>query len=197
MVNTKTTIHKFTTPGGSEIECTVTRTYGYKRIEKHEEEAWLDQPVTIKHPANDEFVNEYTISVSVNGKAYGEFKYDIDLDRRVSNGKVLNEGYNALTRYNSRQRVIIPLSAKDDEIIHRLITERLNDELSPSDLDDIKTVKIHIADKSILPMAELEARKKKYRDDMLEGGEGFNPYYSYITKEFADRIISQFPQYFK
>lgn len=191
MVKTKTTIHKFMTPGGSEIECTVTRTYGYKRIGKHEEEAWLDQPVTIKHPAKDEFVNQYTISVSVNGKAYGEFDYDTEY------GKVINEGYSALARYNSREKVIIPLSAEDAEIIHELITERLNDELSPSDLDDIETVKNHIATNTILPMAELEARRKEYRDGMLEGGEGFNPYYSYITKEFADRIISQFPQYFK
>lgn len=197
MVNSKTTIHKFTTPGGSEIECTVTRTYGYKRVEEHKEEAWLDQSVTIKHPAKDEFVNEYTISVSVNGKAYGEFDYGTGFGSRYSNGKVINEGYNALARYNSRQKIIIPLSAEDDEIIHGLITERLNDELSPSDLDDIETVKNHIADKSILPRVELEARRKEYRNGMLEGGGGFNPYDSYITKEFADRIISQFPQYFK
>lgn len=192
MVKTKTTIHKFTTPGGSEIECTVTRTYGTEHIEAHEETVWLDQPVIINRSAKDEFVDEYTISVMVNGKAYGEFRYRIGLSSRGMDGE-----FNGLECINSRQRIIIPLSAEDNEIIHGLITERLNDDLSPSDLDDIETVKSHIAIKSILPRTELEARRKEYRDGMLEGGEGFNPYDSYITKEFADRIISQFPQYFK
>lgn len=192
MVKTKTTSHKFTTSGGSEVECTVTRTYGTKHIEAHEETVWLDQPVIINRPAEDELVDEYTISVSVNGKAYGEFRYGTGLSSRGMDGK-----FNGLESVNSRQRIIIPLSAEDDEIINGLIRERLTDDLSQYELNSIQEVKDHIADNTVLPLEELKARRKEYRDGMLEGGEGFNPYDNYISREFADSIIKQFPQYFK
>lgn len=192
MVKAKRTTHKFTTSGGSEVECTVTSTYGTKHIEAHEETVWLDQPVIIDRPAKDELVDEYTISVSVNGKSYGEFRYGTGLSSRGMEGK-----FNGLECINGRQRIIIPLSAEDDEIIIGLIGERLTDDLSQLDEDNIETVKSALAHNAILPLEELKARRKEYREGMLEGGEGFNPYDSYISREFADRIIKQFPKYFK
>lgn len=189
MVTTKTTTHKFTTPGGNEIECTITRTYGNKRIEAHEETVWLDQPVP--RPARGEFIDDYKIIVSINCEDKGEFIY------RMKSGKVGGEDDNCLESYCGRQRIIIPLSGKDDEIIYGLIRERLNDDISPSDMEDIETVKSHIANNTILPLTELNARRKEYRDGMLEGGGGFNPYFYYISREFADKIIKRFPKYFK
>lgn len=197
MVKTKTTSHKFTTPGGSEIECTVTRTYGTEHVEEREEEAWLDQPVAIKHPAGGELVDEYTINVSVNGEAYGEFGYNPESGRRCKNGKVIDKGHDALYRCNIRERIIIPISAEDGKIIRDLINERLTDDLSSYDVERIKEVKSALARNAVLPLAELNARRKEYRDEMLEGGEGLNPFDSYISREFTDSIIKQYPRYFK
>lgn len=192
MITTKTTTHKFTTHGGSEIVCTITRTYGAKHIEAHEETVWLDQPVIINRPAKDELIDEYTINVSVNGKDFGEFRYGRDLRHPESEGR-----FNGLERIEGRRRTVLALDAEDDEIIHSLITERLTEDLSDYDKASIEEVKRALANGAALPLAELNARRKEYRDGMLEGGGGFNPYFYYISREFADKIIKRFPKYFK
>ena len=195
MVTTKTTSHCFTTSRGNKVVCTITRTYGLKCVEAHEETVWLDQPITVNRPAEDEFVNEYEISVSINGEVKDGFDYCTGFGGKYNEDGDFIGGFNGLR--DCRNNIIIPLSAEDDEIISNLITERLNDDISVTDADDIESVKSHIADNIILPQAELNARRKEYRDGMLEGGEGFNPYAYYISREFADRIIKRFPKYFK
>lgn len=191
MVATKTTTHKFTTRGGSEIVCTITRTYGAKHIEAREETVWLDQPVIVNRPAKDELIDEYTIHVSVNGKDLGEFRYGRDLSHPEIEGR-----FNGLERIEGRRRTVLALEAEDDEIIHGLITERLTEDLSDYDKASIEEVKRALANGAVLPLAELNARRKEYRAGVLEGGEGYNPYDDYITQERVDNVTKQFPKYF-
>lgn len=176
MVTTKTTSYKFTTPSGSEVVCTITRAYG--KLLAGEQTVWLDEPI----PApKDTFIDESRIKASIDGEAEKDYCY------RYGSGEL--ECFSAGAN--------IPLRAEDAEIIRNLISERLNGELSPSDVADIERVKRALTRNTILPLAELEARRKEYRAGMLEGGEGFNPYLYYISQEFADRIIKQFPESFK
>lgn len=48
-----------------------------------------------------------------------------------------------------------------------------------------------IQEGKVLPKKERESKKMRYDTDFNEGGEGYNPYDEYITKEYADYIISK------
>lgn len=62
-------------------------------------------------------------------------------------------------------------------------------------LKEIESKKWHvkkmIEEGKVLPSSILESKKRKYDIDFNEGGEGYNPYNSYITKEYADYILSK------
>lgn len=78
--------------------------------------------------------------------------------------------------------------------IKAAITE--NFMVSPEVEKEIEEVKAAIKAGHVLPLAELTAKRKKYKRDMLEGDYGYNPFDNYISSEKVERMKSKYPDRF-
>ena len=143
---------------------------------------WVDQEVEIER-----VVENSLVEVSLDGGAFVEAQIG-----KFKGFDILGYGDTKTMRYT---RIVIP-SDKLEEV-RNLQSERLIDELSSEEKESIKDTLNAVSAGLVLPYAELIEKRKEYRNEFLEGGEGYNPYDSYITREHLDYMKKRYPKEFE
>lgn len=169
---------RFKTQRGSEVVIEVVRNQGRETFNNNldgdifEEERYIDNAyvfITIDSFGYERFM--------VQAPRFSEkFNcYVIDLGK----GKLVaipEEVYNEIIRL-SEENIDVAESVKKEEASEIEVKKEY--------------VKKMIEEGKVLPKKDLESKKIKYDIDFNEGGEGYNPYDEYITKEYADYILSK------
>lgn len=156
----------YKTQSGHDVIVRVTRVH-----EVVKDTAWVDQEVEIER-----IVNNSTVEISLDGGKFVQAQYC-----KFKGYDTFVYGDEKTKRYT---RIVIP-SDKLEEV-RNLQSERLIEELSSDEKESIKEVVKAVKAGLVLPYAELIEKRKEYRKELLEGGEGFNPYDYYITQEHLD-----------
>ena len=172
---TKTTTINHTFSNGKDIKLTIERIHGWEPVVYNLDGDKFD---------GKEFQDRYTMSAEYDGKTYTGL-------RPVENPKAPFGRTIKLTRQIG---VCFPLEKWSE--IDAAIAEKLTEELSPKDASAIKEVKEAIASNKVLPREVLEKKRHDYDRTFNEGGEGYNPYNSYVAAEWAEHIKAQFPEHF-
>lgn len=131
------------------------------------------------------YENTYYMTVEYEGKTYNHRR--ITYSSKAPGGRYINLYGN----------VSLCLPEEKWAEIDNAISEKISEEMSPSDKNEIKAVQTALERGWVMPKNELFKRRKEYNDFMNEGGEGFNPYDSYLSSEYVDRIKKAFPDHFK
>lgn len=180
----KTTVFTETKMDGKlNVTVTVTRTYG-----KETKVVNADGDMI----SIDNFEDTYRISVKLEGEINKEIYstgYHIASDCKT---RVIDCGR---IEINGKKRpVVLTLECMDEVVAacHELLT----DEISPIDESRISAAKNAIEQGHVLPYAELKAKREEYRDGMLEGGDGYNPYDYYVEAEEIELLKSKYPKMF-
>lgn len=172
----KTTTISHTTSAGKDVKIIITRIQGTEQA-RH----WDDGYEFF----SDEYKDTYEITVEYDGKTH--MFCHIQYDSKAPGGRYLT--------LMGRQALCLP----EDKwaILDKAIKEQITEEISPSDKSDIEEAKEALASGRIMPKAELEKKRKEYDATFNEDGDGYNPYFYYLSSEWVDSIKTKFPDYFK
>ena len=171
----KTTIINHTFTNGKSIKLTIERIHGWEPVTYNLDGDKFD---------SKEFKDCYKMSAEYEGKTYTNL-YPVE-NPKAPFGRSIS-----LTRQIG---VCFPLEKWAE--IDAAIAEKLTEELSPKDAADIKKVKEAIASNQVLPRIILENKRRDYDRAFNEGGEGYNPYNSYVTTEWTENIKAKFHEHF-
>lgn len=168
----KTTEINFKTKSGRDVRVVIDRVQGMEK-----EKVWVDQ-----YLETNIYKDDYTIKVAMDNDNF----HECELSKM--------QGYDVLRYVEGRKAYNIALSDGIYNKIKAAITE--NFMVSPEVEKEIEEVKTAIKAGHVLPLAELTAKRKKYKRDMLEGGYGYNPFDNYISSEKVERMKSKYPDRF-
>ena len=172
----KITVINHTTSEGNPVEIKIERIYGTEKVRVN-----LDGDIF----KTEEFQDCYYMDVVYDGKTK-RFCH-IQYDEKAPGGRYI--------RLYGRDALCLP--AEKWEEVDKAINERLTEELSPFEVEEIEDVKEAIENGRIMPKAELDARCDEYNRIVNEGGSGFNPYFKFRAKEYVERVMAKFPEHFK
>lgn len=172
----KITEISYKTNSGADITIKVTRNYG-----REIQQVWVDQYVD-----SEVFIDNSTIEVSVNGAEYKECQL------------TTCQGYNVVRYTDNKAKKAYNIVVPEDKLneIKKLISERLTEDLSDDVKEEIELVKKAVEKGNILPKSVLDAKRAEYKEGMLEGGEGYNPYDHYISAEYLQITKNKYPDLF-
>lgn len=162
----------YKTQSGHDVIVRVTRVH-----EVVKDTAWIDQAVDIER-----IIDESFIEVSLDGGEFVKAQYS-----KFKGYDTFGYGDEKTKKYT---RIVIP-SDKLEEVMN-LQSERLIEELSSDEKESIEEVVKAVKSGFVLPYSELIEKRKEYRKELLEGGEGFNPYDCYITQEYLDYMKKRY-----
>ena len=168
----KTTEINFTTKSGHSVKAVIDRIQGMEKTK-----VWVDQYIE-----TEVYKDDYTIKVAMDG----DNLHECELTKM--------QGYDVLRYVEGRKAMNIAMPADIYEQVKAAITEEFAE--NPEAEEEIAEVKAAIEAGHVLPLAELRAKRQEYKRTMLEGGEGYNPYDSYITAETVARVKAEHPDRF-
>lgn len=173
----KITEINYRTNSGADITVKVTRNYG-----REIQEVWVDQYVK-----SEVFVDSCILEVSVNGGEYKECQL------------TTCQGYNVVRYTDNKAKKAYNVIVREDKLneIKSLMAERLTEEVSNEEKEEIELVKNAVEKGNILPKSVLAAKRAEYKAGMLEGGDGYNPYDHYISAEYLQITKNKYPDLFK
>lgn len=159
------------------VQIKVERTYGFFQT-------------TFDGLPSTEFVNYHTLYITLPELGYNQCQpsqYYLD-ENGVYNICVDNP--------KTKKRHRLQLSKELSALIHAASIERLTDEIPPEDMKDIRKVKNALSSNRVIPNDELKCKRKQHDDQYNEGGEGYNPFDSYVSAEFMDYMKKKYPEQF-
>lgn len=169
---------RFKTQRGSEVVIEVVRNQGIETVDTN-----LDGDIL----REDKYIDNSYVFVTIESLKVNRFMVDAPYFSENHNCYVINFGKGRLVAipeevYNE----IIRLSEENIDVAESVEKEEV------SEIEIKKEyVKKMIEEGKVLPKKERESKKMRYDTDFNEGGEGYNPYDEYITKEYADYILSK------
>lgn len=163
------------------VTVTVTRTYG-----KETENVNADGDVI----EIEKFCDDYSIAVKLEGAINADVRGYIRID--ANGNEIIDLG--RLNVNGKKRPVALTLACMDDVVA--ACREQLTEEVSPEVNEEVAEIKTAIERGNVLPAAELKAKRTEYRNGMLEGGEGFNPYDYYVSAERVASVKSKYPKMF-
>lgn len=179
----KTTVFTETKMEGKlNVTVTVTRTYG-KEMENVNADGDIFEVEQFQDTYHIDVKLEGAINANVNWTHYTiaqDGRRIIDCGRLDINGK--------------KRPVALTLECMDAVVA--ACHEQLTEEVSPEVEGEVAEIKTAIELGNVLPAAELKAKRMEYRNGMLEGGEGFNPYDYYVSAERVASVKSKYPKMF-
>lgn len=169
---------RFKTQRGSEVVIEVVRNQGIETVDTN-----LDGDIL----SEDKYIENSYVFVTIESLNVNRFMVDAPYFYEKHNCYVINLGKGRL--------VAIPEEVYNEII--RLSEEKIDvaESVEKEEVSEIEVkkeyVKKMIEEGKVLPKKDLESKKIKYDIDFNEGGEGYNPYNEYITKEYAGYILSK------
>lgn len=185
----KVSTFNYTKANGMNIEVKVTRIYGNENTEVS-----LDGDKF----QTSEFKDSAFVEVTISGPLFGHENYCTNpiCEEKGMNGMFIYVAREkGASRRNSKQAFLALEDAWAEEI-NAACSEILTEDVDPEIVKEVESVKAAIERGQVLPAAELKAKRNEYRQGMLEGGEGFNPYDYYTTQEHVDSLKAKYPKFF-